>query len=220
MTAVADEMEFVLLRSSFSSIITEALDATCAVFDAEGRTVAQACAIPVHLGVLCELGALDCGLLSRGTRQGGRCVHRQRSVCRRHPPSRYLRRLAGFLPGAPRGIRGHHGSSSGYRRVCPGEHVGQRLRPLRRGHSHTAYPACRRGRFRRRHHRSAGRQQPVAGQCPGGPQRADRGLQAGRGTSAGGLRRRRDRGYRLRRRRADGLWGAIDPLGDRAHPRR
>ena len=57
LTAVADEMEFVLLRSSFSSIVTEALDATCAVFDARGRTVAQACAIPVHLGVLCELGA-------------------------------------------------------------------------------------------------------------------------------------------------------------------
>lgn len=56
LTAVADEMEFVLLRSSYSSIITEALDATCAVFDARGRTVAQACAIPVHLGVLCTLG--------------------------------------------------------------------------------------------------------------------------------------------------------------------
>ena len=56
LTAIADEMEFVLLQSSWSSIITEALDATCAVFDALGRTVAQACAIPVHLGVLCELG--------------------------------------------------------------------------------------------------------------------------------------------------------------------
>lgn len=56
LTAIADEMEFVLLRSSFSSIITEALDATCAVFDSHGRTIAQACAIPVHLGVLCELG--------------------------------------------------------------------------------------------------------------------------------------------------------------------
>ena len=49
-------MEFVLLRSSWSSIVTEALDATCAVFDTGGATVAQACAIPVHLGVLCELG--------------------------------------------------------------------------------------------------------------------------------------------------------------------
>ncbi len=56
LAAAADEMEHVLLKSSYSSIITEALDATCAVFDAQGRTVAQACAIPVHLGVLCELG--------------------------------------------------------------------------------------------------------------------------------------------------------------------
>jgi N-methylhydantoinase B len=56
LTAIADEMEFVLLKSSYSSIITEALDATCAVFDAEGRTIAQACAIPVHLGVLIQLG--------------------------------------------------------------------------------------------------------------------------------------------------------------------
>lgn len=56
LAAAADEMEHVLLKSSYSSIITEALDATCAVFDAKGRTIAQACAIPVHLGVLCELG--------------------------------------------------------------------------------------------------------------------------------------------------------------------
>jgi len=56
LTAVADEMEFVLLKSSYSSIVTEALDATCALFDVQGRTIAQACAIPVHLGVLCELG--------------------------------------------------------------------------------------------------------------------------------------------------------------------
>ena len=54
--AIADEMEFVLLKSSYSSIVTEALDATCAVFDRQGRTIAQACAIPVHHGVLTELG--------------------------------------------------------------------------------------------------------------------------------------------------------------------
>ena len=56
LSAAADEMQFTLLKSSFSSVITEALDATCAVFDARGRTIAQACAIPVHLGVLSELG--------------------------------------------------------------------------------------------------------------------------------------------------------------------
>ena len=53
---VADEMELVLLRSSHSTIINEALDATCAIFDAKGRTVAQAISLPVHLGVLVEVG--------------------------------------------------------------------------------------------------------------------------------------------------------------------
>ena len=55
-TAVADEMQHALIKSSYSTIVTEALDATCAVYDHEGRTVAQACAIPIHLGALTELG--------------------------------------------------------------------------------------------------------------------------------------------------------------------
>lgn len=54
--AVADEMEYAILRSAYSTIVTEALDATAAVFDARGRTISQACAIPVHLGTLTELG--------------------------------------------------------------------------------------------------------------------------------------------------------------------
>ena len=71
LTAAADEMEFVLLKSSYSSIITEALDATCAVFDSQGRTVAQACAIPVHLGVLCELGRRFAARYPAGEAQEG-----------------------------------------------------------------------------------------------------------------------------------------------------
>ena len=54
--AVANEMEHTLLKASFSSIVTEAQDATAAVFDAKGQTVAQACALPIHLGALSELG--------------------------------------------------------------------------------------------------------------------------------------------------------------------
>ncbi len=56
LTAVADEMQHALIKSSYSTIVTEAHDATCAVYDHEGRTVAQACAIPIHLGALTELG--------------------------------------------------------------------------------------------------------------------------------------------------------------------
>lgn len=54
--AIAEEMEYAILRSAYSTIVTEALDATAAVFDERGRTIAQACAIPVHLGTLTELG--------------------------------------------------------------------------------------------------------------------------------------------------------------------
>ncbi|WP_405240686.1 hydantoinase B/oxoprolinase family protein [Lentisalinibacter orientalis] len=54
--SVAAEMQLTILKSSHSSIVTESLDATSALFDTAGRTVAQAVAIPIHLGVLAELG--------------------------------------------------------------------------------------------------------------------------------------------------------------------
>jgi len=50
--SIAEEMESALLKSSYSSIVREARDASSAVFDAKGQTVAQACAIPFHLGTL------------------------------------------------------------------------------------------------------------------------------------------------------------------------
>ena len=49
---IAEEMEIVLLKAAHSAIVKEALDATAAVFDARGRTMAQAAAIPAHLGML------------------------------------------------------------------------------------------------------------------------------------------------------------------------
>ena len=54
--SVAQEMQIILLRSSYSTILTESLDATSAVFDRRGQTMAQAVSIPIHLGVLAELG--------------------------------------------------------------------------------------------------------------------------------------------------------------------
>jgi N-methylhydantoinase B len=52
LSVIADEMELTLLKSAFSSIIKEALDASAAIFDEEGNTIAQASAIPTHLGSL------------------------------------------------------------------------------------------------------------------------------------------------------------------------
>lgn len=50
--AIADQMETALLRSAYSSIVKEAQDASAAIFDPSGKTVAQAAAIPAHLGML------------------------------------------------------------------------------------------------------------------------------------------------------------------------
>lgn len=48
--AIAEEMGNTLMRLSFSPNIKERRDFSCAVFDAQGRMVAQAAHIPVHLG--------------------------------------------------------------------------------------------------------------------------------------------------------------------------
>ena len=50
--SIADEMETVLCRSAFSSIVKEAMDASSALFDRDGATLAQAAALPGHLGTL------------------------------------------------------------------------------------------------------------------------------------------------------------------------
>ena len=70
---LAEEMGSLLERSAISPNIRERRDASCALFDADGRMVAQAAHIPVHLGAMPEsvaavraVGAVpgDCFLLN------------------------------------------------------------------------------------------------------------------------------------------------------------
>jgi N-methylhydantoinase B/oxoprolinase/acetone carboxylase alpha subunit len=49
---IANEMQSTLLRSSFSPIVKEGLDASAGLFTLDGQTLAQACAIPIHLATL------------------------------------------------------------------------------------------------------------------------------------------------------------------------
>lgn len=49
---IADEMEIALLKSAYSSIVKEGLDASAALFTTAGETIAQAASIPIHLGSL------------------------------------------------------------------------------------------------------------------------------------------------------------------------
>ena len=49
---IANEMQSTLLRSAFSPIVKEGLDASAGLFTLDGQTLAQACAIPIHLATL------------------------------------------------------------------------------------------------------------------------------------------------------------------------
>jgi len=49
---IADEMEIALLKSAYSSIVKEGMDASAALFTVHGETIAQAASIPIHLGSL------------------------------------------------------------------------------------------------------------------------------------------------------------------------
>jgi N-methylhydantoinase B/oxoprolinase/acetone carboxylase alpha subunit len=50
--SIAEEMGETLCRTSFSPNIKERLDYSCAVYDANGETVAQGDHMPVHLGAM------------------------------------------------------------------------------------------------------------------------------------------------------------------------
>ena len=49
---IANEMELTLLKSSFSPIVKEGMDASASLFTVDGETIAQACAIPIHLATM------------------------------------------------------------------------------------------------------------------------------------------------------------------------
>ncbi len=51
-TAISEEMGAALKRTAYSPNIKERMDASCAIFDAEGRMLAQAEHISVHLGAM------------------------------------------------------------------------------------------------------------------------------------------------------------------------
>ena len=52
LAAIAEEMGVTLERTAYSPNIKERLDHSCALFDAQGRLLAQAAHIPVHLGAM------------------------------------------------------------------------------------------------------------------------------------------------------------------------
>src|SRR5437588_6251553 len=66
--SVAEEMGVALRRTGFSPNIKERLDYSCAVYDAQGETIAQGDHMPVHLGAmpLSVRAAVDAGPMEPG----------------------------------------------------------------------------------------------------------------------------------------------------------
>lgn len=52
--SIADEMALVVLRSAYSPIVRDSMDFSTAVFDREGRVIAQGLTLPIHLGAFPE----------------------------------------------------------------------------------------------------------------------------------------------------------------------
>lgn len=67
----AEEMQNALIRSAHSMLIAEGRDATAALFDEQGRTLAQASSIPVHLGVMVGLGRIIAARYPAGVAEPG-----------------------------------------------------------------------------------------------------------------------------------------------------
>jgi len=71
MESVTEEMQATIIKTAHSPLICEARDATCALFDRDGRTAAQASSMPIHLGVLAELGQRFAAKYPAGVAQPG-----------------------------------------------------------------------------------------------------------------------------------------------------
>ena len=56
--SAVEEIQQVLYKVSHSPLITDGRDSTSALFDSQGRTIAQATAVPCHLGCLHDLGRI------------------------------------------------------------------------------------------------------------------------------------------------------------------
>ncbi|MBT6275648.1 MAG: hydantoinase B/oxoprolinase family protein [Chromatiales bacterium] len=68
---IANEMQSTLLRSSFSTVVKEGLDASASLFTASGETLSQAIAIPIHLATLIPIVSTMLGKFPLDTMNDG-----------------------------------------------------------------------------------------------------------------------------------------------------
>ena len=183
---IANEMELTLLKSSFSPIVKEGLDASASLFTLQGETLAQAIAIPIHLATLipCVARFLD-RVSDRGDARGRHLLH-ERPLSRRHASARHRCRDAGVRARPPDRVRRRHDPPPGRRRHGARFGADQRDGDFSGGHPAAAAETARR-RCLQRH----AAEDPAA-QCAhprdlrGRPDGAGRGMH---GRACGGSRR-------------------------------
>ena len=113
LSGIAEEMGAVLIRAAYSSNIKERRDCSTALFDADGRMVAQAEHIP------CTWAPCPGGRpRSRRASRAGRHVRGQRPL-RRRPLPDHRTLVAHRRGGRARGLRGHARPPAGRRGMAP-----------------------------------------------------------------------------------------------------
>lgn len=53
--SIAEQMSATMVRSSYSTIVKEMRDCSSAIFDSEGRLLAEGANIPIHLAIILKI---------------------------------------------------------------------------------------------------------------------------------------------------------------------
>ena len=78
LTAAAEEMSFVVMRSARSPLLREAGDLSSAITDHKGDLIAQGRDIPIHLGVMSACRPSGCGRAMCGS---STCPRSAATIC-------------------------------------------------------------------------------------------------------------------------------------------
>ena len=197
LSGIAEEAGALLIRGAYSSNIKERRDCSAALFDAEGRMVAQAEHIPVHLGAMPEAVA---AVIEREPEPGDVWILNDPYRGGTHLPDVTLVSPLDVDERHPR-LRGHARAPLRRRRDAPRLDAGRLARHLAGGDRDPAAAP------RRRRAGADPRQRPHARHPPRRPARPDRSQPPGRPAPGGARRSPRSRddraglrgGHRLRR---------------------
>ena len=134
LVGVAEQMAATILRTSYSTVIREMLDYSTAVFDLEGRIIAQSCRIPIHLNSMSRSlrTTLDEAFPLEDWRPGDIIVTNDPYKGGQHLPDiqTFLPVFSDSVPVAICGTLGHHLDVGGMR---PGSYAGDAVEIYQEG---------------------------------------------------------------------------------------